>query len=282
MATAAKIAEWADQAGIAADRIKLDGDNPVVFQACGRCGGAGIINGFRHIENGTCFACGGAKGRYRGLQSLAASARRLAKNNAAAAEERRNGPRRNAAAARAFLAANEGLAVMLRESASDTFLRNLAMQLARKGELSAKQVAAAGPAADKSRERRATKATEEAAETSVPVTDQRQTIAATVLMTREQEDNFSYNGGTILKMLISVDAGEGRTFKLWGSVPSSIYSVRRGDTISFACKYEPSNDDPKFGFFKRPTKATITVEGPNHNDDDDPDNGPANIVRAMA
>ena len=62
--------------------------------------------------------------------------------------------------------------------------------------------------------------------------------------------------GSVLKMLVVDDTG----FKVWGTVPSSIEGCLRGDTISFSAQVTPSDDDAKFGFFKRPTKASI-LEG---------------------
>ena len=61
-------------------------------------------------------------------------------------------------------------------------------------------------------------------------------------------------------MLVRDDRG----FKLWGTVPASLgyselgeHSLTKGDRISFTATLEQSNDDPKFGFFKRPTKAEL-------------------------
>lgn len=62
--------------------------------------------------------------------------------------------------------------------------------------------------------------------------------------------------GSVLKMLVVDDTG----FKVWGSVPSSIEGCLRGGKVSFSAQITPSDDDEKFGFFKRPTRATI-LEG---------------------
>lgn len=53
---------------------------------------------------------------------------------------------------------------------------------------------------------------------------------------------------------------DGRGFKLWGSVPSGISNVSRGDRVSFVARVEASAADPKFGFFSRPTKAQYIEE----------------------
>lgn len=59
--------------------------------------------------------------------------------------------------------------------------------------------------------------------------------------------------GTTEKMLVKDETG----YKVWGTVPSSI-TVERGTKVKFSAQVEPSKDDPKFGFFKRPTKAEVT------------------------
>ena len=86
----------------------------------------------------------------------------------------------------------------------------------------------------------------DAAAQPVPVNAGRIAVCGTVLTTKIQESQY----GSTLKMLVRDDRG----FKLWGSVPSSIYPSR-GDTVEFVAAVEPSDDDPKFGFYKRPTKA---------------------------
>ena len=50
-----------------------------------------------------------------------------------------------------------------------------------------------------------------------------------------------------------------RGFKVWGSVPSKLENVK-GRSVSFSATVQPSEDDEKFGFFKRPTKATFNEE----------------------
>ena len=71
-------------------------------------------------------------------------------------------------------------------------------------------------------------------------------ITGEVLSTKWQDSAY----GGALKMLVKDDRG----FKVWGSVPNSM-DPNRGDRITFMAGIEPSQDDEKFGFFKRPTKA---------------------------
>ena len=85
------------------------------------------------------------------------------------------------------------------------------------------------------------------------IVEGKQLIAGTILSTKRVE-GYAYNQW-ILKMLVKDDRG----FKVWGSVPASIYAdAEKGTRIQFNASIQASNDDPKFGFFKRPTKA-VTI-----------------------
>ena len=73
--------------------------------------------------------------------------------------------------------------------------------------------------------------------------------------------------GTTIKMLFVADDGQ----KVWGTVPSKIFEAVRekaraqgfgtpgvkGSRIEFTATVQASQDDPKFGFFKRPSKAKL-------------------------
>lgn len=47
-----------------------------------------------------------------------------------------------------------------------------------------------------------------------------------------------------------------RGFLVWGSVPSNIDDLSKGDRVSFTATVTRSDKDSKFGFFKRPSKST--------------------------
>lgn len=79
----------------------------------------------------------------------------------------------------------------------------------------------------------------------------RQSFVGEVLSTKWQDSDF----GPVYKMLVQDDRG----FKLWGTCPAAI-DPSRGDHVAFVATATPSKDDPKFGFFKRPSKAVI-LEG---------------------
>lgn len=87
-------------------------------------------------------------------------------------------------------------------------------------------------------------------EAAAPCPAGRVEIIGTVIALKWKESQF----GGALKMLVRADAG----YKVWGTVPNSLpFNVDsgRGERVKFTATVEPSNDDPKFGFFKRPTKA---------------------------
>jgi hypothetical protein len=95
-------------------------------------------------------------------------------------------------------------------------------------------------------QRTAQREAEKAAAAPLPVSDQRITIRGEVVSTK-LVDGFR---GSVLKMLVRHQDG----WKVWGTVPAGL-SVERGDTVEFSAKVQPSRDDPKFGFFSRPTQA---------------------------
>ena len=77
-------------------------------------------------------------------------------------------------------------------------------------------------------------------------------ITGEILCFKNQESFYGYT----LKMLVQDEKG----YKVWGTVPKSLDEARKGDIVEFNATLEPSNDDPKFGFFKRPSKAKVKEE----------------------
>jgi hypothetical protein len=90
-----------------------------------------------------------------------------------------------------------------------------------------------------------------------PIIEGKQVILGNVLTVREQNSDW----GWTIKMLVKDDRG----FKLWGSVASSILDQcdslesLKGQRVTFTATLKASDDDDKFGFFKRPTKAAIAA-----------------------
>ena len=82
----------------------------------------------------------------------------------------------------------------------------------------------------------------------IPALGGRFTIDGEVLSVKGAETLYGYT----LKMIVKSTDG----WKVYGSVPSGA-DLERGDKVSFNAEVTVSRDDPKFGFFKRPTKMQI-------------------------
>lgn len=85
--------------------------------------------------------------------------------------------------------------------------------------------------------------------------DGRHTINGVLLHTKV-EAGYAYNT-FVTKMLVRDDRG----FKVWGSLPSALYKIVKGDRIQFDAKIEVSTKDECFGFIKRPSKASFEAVG---------------------
>ena len=80
----------------------------------------------------------------------------------------------------------------------------------------------------------------------------RMTITGTVVSTKLVDSQY----GPTLKMLIRHPDG----WKVWGTVPRAIEEPAKGDTVTLTATVERSRDDAKFGFYSRPTGATLTPQ----------------------
>ena len=80
-------------------------------------------------------------------------------------------------------------------------------------------------------------------------------VSGEIVRTRAEDGYYSFNS-VVVKMLVRDDRG----FKVWGTKPDSLNDAGVGSHVSFTATLTQSNDDPKFAFFKRPTKAVITTE----------------------
>ena len=81
----------------------------------------------------------------------------------------------------------------------------------------------------------------------VPVTTERIEFRGVILGTKKVETQW----GDTAKCLFQDDRG----FKLWGSCVAN-----KGERVSFVARVNPSEDDSKFGFYKRPTKSKVVKE----------------------
>lgn len=81
--------------------------------------------------------------------------------------------------------------------------------------------------------------------------DGRMMVVGVVLTTRREDTMY----GTVTKVMVKADQG----WTVWGTLATSICDAKRGDRVSFSANVTVSNNDPKHGFFNRPTKAEILV-----------------------
>jgi hypothetical protein len=81
----------------------------------------------------------------------------------------------------------------------------------------------------------------------------RVTVIGEIVKVATQSNDF----GTRLVMTVKADAG----YRVWGTLPAALdpgqgsLDELRGRRVEFTATLEPSDDDPLFGFIKRPAKA---------------------------
>lgn len=133
----------------------------------------------------------------------------------------------------------------------DSFLFSIASQIQAKGELSEKQIAAAERSILKAKERDAAKkAKAEAMSGLAPMTAGRRLITGKIVSKKWMQNDFSYSGGSTAKIVIEDAEG----YRYYGTLPSSVCDLDRGDEISLTATITPKGeDDPHFGFYKRPS-----------------------------
>lgn len=82
-------------------------------------------------------------------------------------------------------------------------------------------------------------------------------LTGEILSVRVEDNCFSRSPyDTLTKMLFQDDRG----FKVWGTLPRAAEDCEKGSRLSFRAQLTASKDDPKFGFFKRPSKVHIEME----------------------
>jgi hypothetical protein len=96
--------------------------------------------------------------------------------------------------------------------------------------------------------RKAERAAERASAADCPTG--RMVIEGTIVKTDTHDNGFCE------RVVMTVKSDDG--WLVWGTIPSSIsYDTVRGQRVRFTATITPSDNDEKFGFFKRPTKAEI-------------------------
>jgi DNA-directed RNA polymerase subunit RPC12/RpoP len=197
------------------------------------------------------------------------------RDRARAAQERRraeHAARRQAKADRItaarddLIAAYPDLAALLsdRYAADFDFMGDMRAALQR-GEMTPGQIRHAVAAVERDRRRDAEQAERDAGDTAalaagVTVPAGKLTFTGTVLTVKYQDGYMPGRGGH--KMLVQHADG----WKVWGSVPGALEPEdrtgigwekwrqgMRGQVVTITATVEPSDNDPLFGFFKRPT-----------------------------
>jgi hypothetical protein len=98
---------------------------------------------------------------------------------------------------------------------------------------------------------------EEAAKPPVPaLTAGRQVITGTVLSSRWVDSDYGYGTSGTVKITVKLDNGQ----RVHGSLPRDLWGQgddpeEKGRRITLTATVKPSDDDPGFGFYTRPTKA---------------------------
>ena len=182
-----------------------------------------------------------------------------------AAEEAR-AEQRVKKAVEAFVEAHPDLAWMASEAGVEAtapknwFVADVARKLRAYGELSERQIEAVKKSVAKDAEMNAKRqvwaaerAAQDAARPHAAAPSGRVTVEGVVLSVREPDESAMYPSW---KMLVLDDKG----FKTWGNIPSRLWPVSRGTRVRFSAEITPSDKDPEFSFFSRPTKAEILAQ----------------------
>lgn len=217
-----------------------DPDAPV-WQPCWKCGGRGWLPGYEFSDNARCWGYHTAKGKWTTQRALDRNAKARARYAAKKAAEIEARVAAKEAAREEFVQQHPGITEAL-DSLTGEFGLSLREQFRDQGVLSDKQVEAVLRIAEENRIAR---------ETAQPVPSGRHTISGKIISVREQETRY----GTTFKMVVLAEGG----FRLWGTVPQALFDLAEdslvGLDVTFTATITPSDDDPLFGFFKRPKVA---------------------------
>lgn len=235
---------------------------------CGRCGGTGGFKCYGHIDGGKCFECHGTGGHRKVTVGM--------ERKRAKAEVARVNRHRLATAKRQLQhAANMASAIAARPEwkraakCENEFIAALWLK-AYKYELTERQIEAGADAIIKWGNRAQIKADAEAIKAAMtPLEPGRRVISGRVVSVKSEESAFGYNVTTVWKMLLELETGH----RLWGSIPSALWDLLNADredrdpwapmdslkgrAVSFTAAVSPSENDPSFGFYSRPTKPVL-------------------------
>lgn len=239
---------------------------------CSRCGGAGGFDYYQHVDRGVCFRCD-ADPEWREIWTVG-MARQEAKRQVNATNKFR------IEQAKADIKWAEGIAelavvrpewaTLTREEGildyesddSNEFVVKLARLIEQGKTLTERQIEAGADAISKYNRRDEIAAEKAAAKAAIPAIEPgRGTLEGVVKSHKLQEGAY----GDTWKMII--EDAEGRRY--WGTIPQSIWNDMdarglgydldklHGLTVTMTATVEASSDDHTFGFYSRPTKATI-------------------------
>jgi hypothetical protein len=249
-----ELMEFYDLAGITTEK----------WSRCGVCGHALKYGGVLvdlELHDGTMvgFDC---LATYNAVTDGLVNAQYKARNAAARARGDRNFER--------CCDENEGLREAFATASENSTVSDIKHKLRQYGSLSERQVALVKKIATSSIEHAAERAEADALAAAAPDAPVgKNTVVGTILSTKYQEP-YVYGGAGQLKMLVQSDEG----WKVWVSMPVSLTDVEierdgkttrvnagKGDKIQFDASLERSQDDAKFAFGKRPTKASVVEWG---------------------
>ena len=246
---------------------RTEGEKIYEAYPCSRCGGSGIYTSF----HGVCFRCGGSgvdPGRWKRVDAKGVANREKARARAKA--------KREAAAVAREVAYAERKAKAIAEFKAKPFYEDLMEAM---GGLEARRALGAniggfaadvidkyknyGSISDKAAEAiinvYKTRSEDEklrAKAGNFPEKAERMELSGKVLSVKEYEGGHYYNP-VVYKITMKLEDGR----MVFGSAPGSLDRLpRRGEKIRFMAAVEASRKDPKFGIFKRPTKAEFLLE----------------------
>ncbi len=160
------------------------------------------------------------------------------------------------ASAEKFVNEHDGLKEALNNT-DHGIVHDIRSKLVQYGSLSQGQVDLVFKIAGEQAEYTDRKAVREAELANTPaLTEGRYEITGKVISVKAQDSDY----GTQYKQLVELPDGN----RVWGTIPSSILdevwnSPKGTSTVTFTAAVERSKDDEHFGFYKRPTKPTVTV-----------------------
>ncbi len=216
-------------------------------RTCDACGTAffhGAI--FEDVRTNTIVRVGGNCGaQYFGAPSLARVKSDLAKRaeaNAAIRDE-----------ANVFVDQHDLYAVLEHDH---HIVQDIKGKLFRYGSISDKQIALIFKIQREDNERDVAKANER--ESTPVVIGERLVVTGKIISLKYKANLYNPYGPSIPKIVVLVDDAD-NFYKVWGTLPAALDDALAdvGSVVTFTASVVASDDDESFGFFKRPSKASL-------------------------